>query len=363
MARLDSFLRLVVDQQASDLHFHAGNVPVIRHNGDMHRLPFRKLTENETRRFIMEIMTEEQRAQFAKDQDIDFTYELEGCARFRTNVFVQHNGIGVVFRIIPNHLPTIDDLMLPLSIKKLTRLSNGLVLITGPTGSGKTTTLAALIQEINHTSQRHIITIEDPIEFIHENAQSVITQRQIGQHTSSFAESLRSALRESPDILVVGELRDMETITLALLAAETGVLVFGTLHTNSAPKAVNRIIDALPEQHQEQMRSVLSVLLRGVVAQRLCKRLNEEGRIAALEILLQSFAISHMIRENKIHQMEGYLQSANYETSGMQSLETAIFNHVKNGLVTIEEGMKTANFPEIVKSMFDNMPAEESPSA
>ncbi|MCP4603222.1 MAG: PilT/PilU family type 4a pilus ATPase [Proteobacteria bacterium] len=359
MARLDSFLRLVVDQKASDLHFHSGNPPIIRHHNDMVPLPFRVLSEAEARRFILETMTSEQRARFENDQEIDYIYVLDGVGRFRANAFIQRNGMSIVFRVIPSRPPTIDDLGLPGSIRKLIKLSNGLVLITGPTGSGKTTTLAAMVHEINKNENRHIITVEDPIEFIHEPLESVITQRQIGKHTATFSEALRSALREAPDVLVVGELRDVETISLALSAAETGVLVIGTLHTNTAPKAINRIIDALPEDSRKQMRSVLSVLLRSVVAQRLCKRANGDGRIAVMEILLQNWAISHMIRENKTHQIEGYLQSVNYATSGMISLDTCIFNYIRDGLILLEEGLKVSDRPEQIKSMYAQLSEED----
>jgi twitching motility protein PilT len=346
MARIDSFLRLVVDQQASDLHFHTGKVPIIRHDNDLIRLPFRSLSDSESRRFIMEILTDEQRAVLDEEQELDFIYVLEGVGRFRANAFIQRSGISIVFRIIPERLPTIDELQLPFTIRKLIRLANGLLLVTGPTGCGKSTTLAAMVNEINVTSKRHIITIEDPIEFIHSPIESVVTQRQVGKHTDSFASALRSSLRESPDVLVVGELRDVETIALALSAAETGVLVMGTLHTNTAPKAINRIIDALPNESREQMRGVLSVLLRGVVAQRLCKRASGEGRIAVLEILLQNWAISNMIREDKVHQIEGYLQSVNYATTGMLSMDVSIFNLIRDGMITLEEGLKAAEYPE-----------------
>ncbi len=359
MARIDSFLRLVVDQKASDLHFHAGTPPMIRHQGDLIPLPFRSLSELESRRFLLEIMSEEQREQFERDQDVDFIYEIEGVGRFRGNVFVQQRGVSGVFRVIPFKLATIDELGLPRVVKKLIKLQNGLVLVTGPTGSGKTTSLAALVHEINRTSSRHVISIEDPIEFIHEPLHSVITQRQVGDHTQTFAAALRAALREAPDVLVVGELRDVETINLALAAAETGVLVFATLHTNTAPGAVNRIIDALPEESRDQMRGALSVLLRGVIAQRLLKRSDGDGRIAALEVLLQSFAISHMIRENKVHQIEGHLQSVGNEASGQQSLDYCIFSLVRDGLVSLDEAMKAANHPDQVESMCASLPPRE----
>jgi twitching motility protein PilT len=357
MARLDSFLRLVVEQQASDLHFHAGVTPLIRHDGDLVPLNFRALSDSDTRRFLLEILTTEQRAAFERDQEIDFIYELPNIARFRANMFQQARGIGSVFRIVPNHLPTVEELHLPPVVKKLTRLQNGLVLITGPTGSGKTTTMAALVHEINKTSSRHIITIEDPIEYVHQPIQSVITQRQVGKHVESFASALRSSLRESPDVVVAGEMRDLETIQVALQAAETGVLVLGTLHTNSASKAADRVIDVFSEESREQIRGAVSVLLRGVLAQMLVKRADGEGRMAAMEVMLQTVGISNLIRENKCYQIDAYLQTAD-PGSGMQSLDSCLFQYVKDGLITLEEGLRVANFPEVLKRLAAELPEE-----
>jgi len=358
MARIDSFLRLVAEQQASDLHFHAGNPPLIRHDGDLIPLPFRTLTRDEVRRFVLEILSPEQKEQFDRTNELDLIYVIDGVGRFRTNVLMQTYGMGAVFRIIPQRLPDLDELMFPRAVRKLTQLQNGLVLVCGPTGSGKTTTLAAMVNEINRTSQRHVITIEDPIEFLHAPLQSAITQRQVGKHTETFAGALRSALRESPDVIVVGEMRDLETITLAISATETGVLVFGTLHTNSASKAIDRIIDAVGEDGQEQIRGVLSVLLRGVVSQQLCKRANSDGRVAALEVLLQNYAVSNMIRDNKLHQLDGYLQTASSDGSGAQSLDYAVFNYVKDGIVTLEEGMRVASYPEQLKRLVQELPQD-----
>jgi twitching motility protein PilT len=355
MPRLDSFLRLVADQQASDLHLHAGNVPVIRHNGELIPLPFRTLTERETRGFVTEILSDEQRATLERDLQVDLMYALPEVGRFRANIFTQRQGLGAVFRYIPGRIPTLDDLMFPASLEKLTRMANGLVLVTGPTGSGKTTTLAALIAEINRKSARHVITIEDPIEYLHEPVRCVITHREVGTHTESFAAGLKAALREAPHVVVVGELRDLETIQLALSAAETGVLVFGTLHTNSAAKAIHRILDAIPEDGRDQARALLSVVLRGVVAQHLCLRASGEGRIAALEILLHNYAVANMIRENKIHQLEGYLQSAAAD-SGMQSLDSSLFRHVEQGLVTTEEALSVASYPDQLRRMVASLP-------
>jgi len=358
MPRIDSFLRLVAQQGASDLHFHAGNVPIIRHEGELMPLPFRQLSDVETGRFLLEIMGEDQRAAFEQNQEIDLVYSIEGVARFRANVFVQSHGLGAVFRVIPNALPTMEQLGLPSAVKRLTLLNNGLVLVTGPTGSGKTTTLCAMVDEINKTSERHVISIEDPIEFLHQPIKCAITQRQVGKHADSFAGALRSALRESPDVLVVGEMRDLETINLAIAAAETGVLVIGTLHSNSASKAIDRIIDVIPEESRDQIRSTLSVLLRGVISQHLAKHASGEGRVAVLEVLLQSYAVSNLIRENKVFQIDSYLDTASNDGSGMQSLDACLFRLVKQGDITVDEALKFANQPESLKSLAAQLPED-----
>jgi twitching motility protein PilT len=359
MARVDSFLRMVVEQHASDLHLPAGSTPIIRLNGDLVPLPFRTLSDLEARRFLFEILDDEQRQTVETEKDLDFVYEIEGVGRFRGSIFFQKHGIGAVFRVVPRKIPTLEELMFPPSVANLTRLGNGLVLVTGPTGSGKTTTLAAIVQEINHNYQRHIITIEDPIEFVHEPDKSVITQREVGDHTETFAGALRSALRESPDVIVVGEMRDLETVSLALSAAETGVLVFGTLHTNSAAKSIHRIIDIIPESSRDQMRAVLSVLLRGVVAQRLCKRRGGEGRVAVLEVLLHDYAVANMIREDKLHQLEAHLQSVNPQTSGMQSFDRCLFDHVKGRVVDLDEALKLASYPDKLEEAVAALPKDE----
>jgi twitching motility protein PilT len=360
VARIDVFLRLVNEQRASDLHFHAGTTPKIRINGDLLPLNFRELTIYETKGFLYEILTPKQQQEFEQSQGLDFMYELPGVCRFRANAFYQYNGIGAVFRVIPDKLPTPDDLLLPTSVRKLVQQNNGLVLVTGPTGSGKTTTLAALVNEINRTAKKHIITIEDPIEFIHEPISSVVTQRQVGTNVESFAAALRSALREAPDVIVIGELRDCETITLAMSAAETGILVLGTLHTNSAGKAISRIIDIVPDKIQDQTRITLSVLLRGVLAQRLCKKASGDTRIAALEILIQNYGISNMIRENKLHQLDGYLQSVNFEETGMQSMDSCLLRYIKEGLIWLDDALKIADYPEQLRSIAKDLVEEQA---
>ncbi len=346
MARIDSFLRLVVEQKASDLHFHAGHPPLVRLNGDLVALPFRELSDEEARRFVFEILSEPQREALARDCGLDFVYELPGAARFRGSLFLKNRGLGAVFRVVPYEVPQLSALHFPESVARLASLSHGLVLVTGPTGSGKTTTLAALVHEINQNQRRHIITVEDPIEFIHPPAAGIVTQREVGTHTESFASALRSALRESPDVLVVGELRDQETVALALSAAETGALVFGTLHTNAAAKSVHRIIDMMPPEAREQARGVISIQLRAVIAQRLCKRSGGDGRVAVFEILLQDVAVSNMIREDKLHQLDAHLQSMNPETSGMQSLDRALLDLLKAGQVDLADALRLASYPE-----------------
>jgi twitching motility protein PilT len=349
MARIDSFLRLVVEQRASDLHFSAGTPPVIRHDGQLVPLPFRSLGEGETRRFLAEILTTEEREQFDADLELDLVYSLPDVARFRVNLFHQQHGWGAAFRVIPDRPPRLDDLGFPSSVRGLCKLEHGLVLIGGPTGAGKSTTLAAIVDEINRTARRHIVIIEDPIEFLHEPVLSAVTQRQVGTHVESLAEALRSAQRESADVIVVGEIRDGETMALAIQAAETGVLVFGTMHTPSASKTISRAIDLVAEDAREQVRSSLSVLLRGVVAQHLLRRASGDGRIAAAEILLHNQAVATMIRDQKTAQIDAYLQGMNSSDSGMRGLENCLLSFVRDGLVDIEEAAMLSVAPDALR--------------
>lgn len=357
MARIDSFLRLVVEQQASDLHFHAGNVPLIRHHGDLVPLPFRALSATETKRFLFEMLSSDERERLEATHELDFLYPLPGVGRFRVNLFMQSHGYGAAFRIIPDQPPDLDALGFPTVVRQLTTLPSGLVLIGGPTGSGKTTTLAAIVHEINKTAQRHIITIEDPIEFLHDTLQSVVTQRQVGAHVESFAEAVRSALREAPDVLVIGEVRDHETFFHALQAAETGVLVFGTLHTNSAVKTLTRVLDMAPDELRDQLRATLSSHLRAVLAQHLVKRVGGDGRMAAVEVLLNNQPVATMIRDGKLPQLAGFLQSAPTE-SGMQSLDQCLIRFLREGLVDPDDAIGAAERSEAVRKVAAQLESE-----
>ena len=307
---------------------------------------------------FFEILNTDQREALERDGEVDFAYELEE-GRFRAHVFQQVSGFSAVFRAVARKSPTLASLELPPAIAALTREANGLVLVTGPTGSGKSTTLAAMVEEINLTSARHIITIEEPIEHMHTHGQSIVTQRQVGLHVDSFASALRSALREAPDVLVVGELRDSETIMLALSACETGILVLATMHTKSAVRAVDRILDAVPEDAREQARGVLSVLLRGVVAQRLCKRADGGGQVAAVEILLYNYAIGNMVREGKMHQLEAYLSSGALGGSGMRSLADSLLDLVAEGAVLPDEALRVGGGGDELRRAIAALPAAD----
>lgn len=346
MARLDTFLRIAADQSASDLHLHTGKVPMVRHHSELIAMPFRVLSELQVRSLLDEVMGDAERGVLARKMQADFTYELDGVGRFRTNVCRQAAGLSAVFRFIPDDIPSLAALEMPAVVSSFTEHANGLVLVTGPTGSGKTTTLASLVDKINRSSARHVITVEDPIEYVHPPKQGLVTQRQVGLHAESFAAALRSALRESPDVLVVGELRDYETVHLALAAAEAGVLVFATLHTGSAYKALDRILGTCPADHHEQVSEVLAVLLRAVISQRLCRTADGRSRAAATEILLQSVSVSHMIREHKIHQLESYLRGGGESTArGMRALEHSLAELVRSGRVSPDEALSQANDP------------------
>ena len=331
MAAIDELFKVMVNQGASDLHLTSGAPPYLRLHGHMVPMNYRELSNQDVQGLIFEILTEKQKKQFIEKWELDIAYTVAGVGRFRCNVFMQRKGLASVFRIIPEKIKSPQDLNLPPAILELIDVDKGLILVTGPTGSGKSTTLASLIHHINLHQDTHILTVEDPIEFVHPNIKSVVNQREVGTHTKSFANALKAALREDPDIMLVGELRDLETISLALTAAETGHLVFGTLHTNSAPKTIDRIIDVFPEGQQSQLRTMLAESLRGVVAQVLFPKKDGGGRVAAYEIMRCTKAISNLIRENKIHQIPSQLQTG--QKYGMTTFEKYIEDLVRKGLV------------------------------
>ena len=335
MARIDAFFKLMGDLGASDLHVVAGSQPILRIRGDMERVKYKLFDDDELTAMLYEIAPEDKIKVFEETGDIDFAYEISGLARYRANFFRQLNGIGAVFRLIPSTIMTAEQLSLPPVITQLSMLHKGLVLVTGPTGSGKSTTLAAIVDYANRHRKDHIITIEDPVEFVHRSQGCIVNHREIGRHTRSFATALRAALREDPDIVLVGEMRDLETIQLAIEAAATGHLVFGTLHTQSAAKTVDRIIDVFPANQQEQIRSTLADSLKAVVAQTLFKRIDIKGRCAALEILICTPACANLIRENKTFQIPSVIQTG--RKYGMQSLDNAIEDLLKKGLIGAEE--------------------------
>jgi len=335
MARIDAFFKLMAEQKASDLHLSSSNPPILRINGELIRVDYPPLDSDDLKALVYEIAPEMKIKIFEETGDVDFGYEVPGVARYRANFFNQKYGIAAVFRLIPSKVLTADELHLPPVIKKFALLKKGMVLVTGPTGSGKSTTLAAMIDYANLHRQDHIITVEDPIEFVHQSQQSLINHREVGVHTRSFAAALRGALREDPDIILVGEMRDLETIELALTAAATGHLVFGTLHTSSAAKTIDRVIDIFPANQQNQVRATLAESLKGVVAQNLFRRIDKPGRVAALEVLVCDSAIGNLIREGKTHQVAGMIQIG--KKKGNVPLDDAIMEHLREGRVSSEE--------------------------
>ena len=356
MAQIDQFLKVLVEQGGSDLHLTTGSPPVMRVHGHMQRFKFRELTPKDMETLVYEIMEEDWRMRFLSNMDFDFAYEIKELARFRVNVFWQRKGLAAVLRTIPTKVLTADQLGMPEAVRRFGMLTKGLVLVTGPTGSGKSTTLAALVDLINDTRNDHILTIEDPIEFVHQNKKCLINQREVGTNTKSFANALRAALREDPDVILVGEMRDQETIELGITAAETGHLVFGTLHTNSAPKTVDRIIDVFPADEQEQIRSMLAESLKGVVSQVLLKKKDGKGRLAAHEIMVGTSAIANLIRENKIHQVPSIIQTG--KKDGMQLLDQHILEYLMSNQIDPVEAYMKANNKQAFRQYLKEKPPE-----
>jgi twitching motility protein PilT len=341
MAKIDAFFKLMHEQGASDLHLAAGQPPALRIRGDIERIKYKVLDNDDLRGMLYEITPEEKIKVFEESGDVDFGYEIPGLARYRANFFMQKNGVGAVFREIPSTITTAEQLGLPPVVSKLATLPRGLVLVTGPTGSGKSTTLASILDVSNRDRKDHIITVEDPIEFVHQSQGCIVNHREVGIHTRSFAAALRGALREDPDIILVGEMRDLETISLAIEAASTGHLVFATLHTTSAVKTVDRIIEVFPADQQAQVRSTLADGIRAIIAQVLFKRIDIKSRCVALEILIANSAVRNLIREGKTHQIPSMIQTG--KKYGMQLLDDAIMDLYNRGWISADEAYMKAN--------------------
>jgi twitching motility protein PilT len=362
MAKIDAFFNLMFEQKASDLHLSSGNPPMLRINGELHRVDYPPLESDALKVMLYEIAPEYKIKHFEETGDVDFGYEIPNISRFRANFFNQKNGIGAVFRQIPSRVLSFEDFEkfdapLPPVLKKFAMLHKGLVVVTGPTGSGKSTTLAAIVDYANKNRRDHVITVEDPIEFVHESKNCLVNHREVGVHTKSFASALRGALREDPDIIMVGELRDLETIELAITAASTGHLVFGTLHTQSAAKTVDRIIDVFPSEQQNKIRATLSEALKGVVAQNLFKRIDKKGRVAALEILVFTTAVANMVREGKTHQIPGMIQVG--KKHGNQPLDDAIMEHLRMKRISPEEAYDKCLDKRKFRTFMPNPPDED----
>ncbi|MBN8453450.1 MAG: Twitching mobility protein [Accumulibacter sp.] len=339
---ITELLAFSVKNKASDLHLSSGLPPIIRVNGDVRRINLPAMEHKLVHGMVYDIMSDAQRKQYEDTRECDFSFEIPNLARFRVNAFVHNRGAGAVFRTIPSKVLTLEDLNCPRIFKDISEYPRGIVLVTGPTGSGKSTTLAAMINHVNENAYHHILTVEDPIEFVHQPKRCLINQREVGPHTLSFQNALRSALREDPDVILVGEMRDLETIRLALTGAETGHLVFATLHTSSAAKTIDRIIDVFPAAEKEMVRSMLSESLRAVISQTLMKTKDGQGRVAAHEILIGTPAIRNLIRENKVAQMYSALQTG--QQFGMQTLDQALIELVRRNIVSAPEArLKAAN--------------------
>src|ERR1051325_3839549 len=333
-----------VEQGASDCHLSAGEPPLIRIDGDLKKLDHPPLSKEDVHTLVYDIMNDAQRKAFEETHECDFSFELGQVARFRVNVFLQRKGEGAVFRTIPTKILTLEELGMPPILKQMCEKEKGLILVTGPTGSGKSTTLAAMIDYLNNTFEGHILTVEDPIEFVHQSKKCLVNQRELGPHTHSFANALRAALREDPDVILVGEMRDLETIQLALTAAETGHIVFGTLHTSSAPKTVDRIIDVFPPNQQAQIRAQFAESIQAVITQALVKK-KGGGRVAALEIMTGTTAVRNLIREAKVHQLPGTIQVS--QKDGMQTMDMSLQGLVGRGLITKEEAQTRSMNPNL----------------
>jgi twitching motility protein PilT len=362
MAKIDSFFNLMFEQKASDLHLSSGNSPMLRVNGELHRVDYPPLDNDELKAMLYEIAPDYKVKVYEETGDVDFGYEIPGVSRFRANFFNQKWGCAAVFRQIPSKVLSFEDFEkfdapLPVVLKKFAMLSRGLVLVTGPTGSGKSTTLAAIMDYANRNRRDHILSIEDPIEFVHESRNCLVNHREVGVHTRSFASALRGALREDPDVILVGEMRDLETIELALTAASTGHLVFGTLHTQSAAKTVDRVIDVFPADQQNKIRATLAESLKGVVAQHLFKRIDKKGRVAAMEILVFTTAIANLVREGKTHQIPGMIQVG--KKLGNMPMDDSIMDHLRMKRISPEDAYDKAQDKRKFRQFLTNPPDDD----
>ncbi len=358
MARLDELLRYLKDKSGSDLHLAAGLEPRIRRHGALEPVEkWTALTDAALQELLREVASPHQWEEYTASRDLDFAYGLEGVARFRANYLQQENGAAAVFRIIPERIVPLEELKLPRAIESLAHLQQGLVLVTGPTGSGKSTTLAAVIDRINATYSKHIVTIEDPVEFVHQNKKSVLSHREVGSHTGGFGPALRAAVRQDPDVVLVGEMRDLETISLAVTAAEMGVLVFGTLHTNSAAKTIDRLIDAFPSDQQPQVRTMLSESVAGIVSQLLLPTADGKGRCAVNEILLRTAGLGNVIREGNTPMLYSIIQAG--KTAGMQTMDDALMALVQEGRISAED----ASLKAMDKARFESLLPRTTPEA
>jgi len=346
---LDELLEMVVENDASDLHLAVGLPPILRIDGELKMARYEPLTAPAAQRVLYDILSDDQIQRFETELELDCSYAMRKIARFRVNIYRERGNVAGAFRLIPTHIPTIQELSLPPVIEELGHKRRGLLLATGPTGSGKSTTQAAIIGQINEERGEHIITIEDPIEYLHSHKKSIINQREVGEDTHSFANALRSALREDPDVLLVGEMRDLETIQLAITAAETGHLVLATLHTNNAAESVDRAIDVFPPSQQEQIRVMLSNNLLAILSQQLLPRAGQPGRIAAVEVMIASAAIRNLIRENKAHQMTSIIQTSSEQ--GMQTMDQALRDLYQQGAITLEVAMNRSHNPAELEKM------------
>jgi len=348
---IDDLLRLVVEKRGSDLHLASAVPPVLRIDGQLLATNYESLTDFEVQRMIYAILNDEQIRAFETDYELDCSYELKGISRFRVNVYRDRGSVAGAFRVIPSRIPTVRELGLPLVLEDLSRRPRGLILVTGPTGSGKSTTLAAMVGQINNERSCHLITIEDPIEYLHTHRRSLVNQRELGADTRSFPAALKHALREDPDVILVGEMRDLETMALAITAAETGHLVFSTVHTNNAAQTIDRIVDVFPPGQQEQIRIQLSNNLEAVLSQQLLPRAGSPGRVAAMEIMIASPAIRNLVREAKAHQITSIIQTSAH--LGMQTMDQCLRDLYQRGLITYEEAMGRAmNQDELKKMLF-----------